>query len=93
MADIRFRDLTGQRETSVSADGHTTVGELLSDAVGGMRLPTQTSRGLALDYSVRTSGGHILRPSESLKDERIRGLLEEGENAAIPRLTAARPGP
>ncbi len=92
MADIRFRDLTGQRETSISPEGHATVGQLLADAVGGMRLPTQSARGMELDYSVRTSGGHLLRPSESLEDDRVRGLLEEGENAAIPRLTAARSG-
>jgi hypothetical protein len=44
---------------------------------------------MALDYAVRTASGALLRPSEALSDEGVSRLLTEGENIAVPRLTAA----
>ncbi len=88
MAELLMRDVTAQREATVS-DNHSTVGDLVSAATRALRLPTQSARGLQLDYSIRTAGGHMLRPSESLQDEGVRRLLQEGANAVLPRLTAA----
>jgi hypothetical protein len=44
---------------------------------------------MPLDYQLRAQSGELLRPSESLQDERVRDLLTAGQVTVIPRLTAA----
>jgi hypothetical protein len=90
MAAYRFTDVTGQRQAEVTpSEAHGTVGEVLADAVRELGLPAQSMRGVDLDYTVRTADGSLLRPSQSLSDERVGKLLGEGDNTAVPRLTAA----
>lgn len=81
-------DIMGQRREVIEGN-YETVGGLVSDAVRALRLPTQSARGLDLEYTLR-AGGSLLRPSDSLQDERVRDLLEQqDDNVVIPRLTAA----
>lgn len=89
MERIGFRDVTGQRRTEVTAEDAGTVGDVLSRAVKAMGLPTQSQRGLAMDYQLRAANGSLLRPSAELGDSRVREALTAGECMAIPRLTAA----
>jgi hypothetical protein len=85
-----FRDLTGQRHVQFPLGSeHATVADVAAEAVGRLNLPTQSQRGLPLDYQLRASDGTLLRPSESLADSRVRDLLAEGQVTAVPRLTAA----
>ena len=86
---IPTRDPMGQRLADVSIDGVSTVADFIGSAVRELRLPTETQRGLPCDWQVRTADGQLLRPSESLADDRVVELLEQGETMIVPRLTAA----
>jgi len=83
-----FRDLTGQRECQVSQPAGTQVADVLAEAVSRLRLP-QSYNGVPAEYAVRTQDGHLLRPSDSLDDPRVRDSLTQGENTVMPRLPAA----
>ncbi len=87
---VMFTDVMQQRHAKVDVlEDEGTVGHLVAEAVNALNLPQQSQRGIDLDYAARTADGTLLRPSEALTDERVRTLLEEGENVAVPRLTAA----
>lgn len=87
---IAMRDLSEQRHADVSVPpGSETVADVLAEAVQSLNLPVVSQRGLNLEYTVRTADGSLLRPSESLRDERVQDLLTAGECTLLPRLTAA----
>jgi hypothetical protein len=65
------------------------VAEVAGEAVSRLNLPTRSQRNMPLDYQLRAESGELLRPSESLQDERVRDLLTGGQVTVIPRLTAA----
>lgn len=89
MATVELRDLTRQRSSTVEADPSLTVGEVLERGVRGMQLPTVSQSGMALEYTLRSATGSLLRPSESLSDAHVRAELTSGQCTAIPRLAAA----
>ena len=73
--------------------GLEVVGQLVADvaaeAVWRLQLPSRSQRNMPLDYQLRAQSGELMRPSESLQDERVRDLLTAGQVTVIPRLTAA----
>ncbi len=86
---IDCRDLTGQRQATVGLDAAATVADVAAEAVWRLQLPSRSQRNMPLDYQLRAQSGELLRPSESLQDERVRDLLTAGQVTVIPRLTAA----
>jgi hypothetical protein len=86
---IECRDLTGQRRAKVELGAAATVADVAAEAVWRLQLPQSSQRNLPLDYQLRAESGELMRPSESLQDERVRDLLIAGQVTVIPRLTAA----
>jgi len=86
---VECRDLTGQRRASVELGAAATIADVAAEAVWRLQLPSRSQRNMPLDYQLRAESGELLRPSESLQDERVRDLLTAGQVTVIPRLTAA----
>lgn len=86
---MECRDLTGQRRVNVELEAAATVADVAAEAVWRLQLPSRSQRNMPLDYQLRAQSGELMRPSESLQDERVRDLLTSGQVTVIPRLTAA----
>ncbi|MBU0607381.1 MAG: hypothetical protein KKI08_05815 [Armatimonadetes bacterium] len=86
---MECRDLTGQRQANVELEAAATVADVAAEAVWRLQLPSRSQRNMPLDYQLRAQSGELMRPSESLQDERVRDLLTAGQVTVIPRLTAA----